>query len=95
MMRKILVVGAGKSTSYLIDYFLEKSTAENLHLTIGDINPDGIASEIRNHTNCTIIKLDVFNDNDRKAAVEESDIVVSMLPARMHMKVAEDCISIE
>ena len=48
-MRKILVVGAGKSTSYLIDYFLEKAEKENLHLTIGDINPDAIASSIKNH----------------------------------------------
>ncbi|MFK7812881.1 MAG: saccharopine dehydrogenase C-terminal domain-containing protein, partial [Maribacter sp.] len=94
-MRKILVVGAGKSTSYLIDYFLEKAEQEDLHLTIGDINPDGIASEIKNHKACTVIQLDVFQDQERKKAVEESDIVVSMLPARMHMKVANDCIVFE
>ncbi len=94
-MRKILVVGAGKSTSYLIDYFLEKAEHENLHLTIGDINPDAIASEIKNHKACTVIQLDIFQDEARKKVVEESDIVVSMLPARMHMKVAEDCITFE
>ena len=94
-MRKILVVGAGKSTSYLIDYFLEKATQENLHLTIGDINPDAIASEIKNHEACSVIRLDVFNDEERKKAIEESDIVVSMLPARMHMLVAADCITFE
>lgn len=92
-MRKILVVGAGKSTSYLIDYFLEKAVQENLHLTIGDINPDAIAAEIKNHKACTVMQLDIFQDQDRKKIIEESDIVVSMLPARMHMKVAEDCIS--
>ena len=95
MMRKILVVGAGKSTSYLIDYFLEKAADENLHLTIGDINPDAISSHIKNHENCTVIQLDIFNDDDRKSTIKESDIVVSMLPARMHMKVAKDCISFE
>ncbi len=93
MMRKILVVGAGKSTSYLIDYFLEKAVAEKLHLTIGDLNPDAIASHIRNNDNCTVIKLDVFEEGARKSAIEDSNIVVSMLPARMHMKVAEDCIA--
>ncbi len=94
-MRKILVVGAGKSTSYLIDYFLEKATQENLHLTIGDIDPYTIASEIKNHEACTVIQLDIFQDQERKKVIEENDIVVSMLPARMHMKVAEDCISFE
>ena len=93
MMRKILVVGAGKSTSYLIDYFLEKAAEEQLHLTIGDINPGGISSHIKNHDHCTVIQLDIFNADDRNSAIKESDIVVSMLPARMHMKVAQDCIS--
>ncbi len=93
MTRKILVVGAGKSTSYLIDYFLEKAHEEQLHLTIGDINPTAIASEIRNHDACSVIALDVFQDQNRQKAIEASDIVVSMLPARLHMKVAEDCIA--
>lgn len=95
MSRKILVVGAGKSTSYLIDYFLEKSESEQLHLTIGDINPDAIPDHIKNHDHCDALLLDIFDADDRKKAIEASDIVVSMLPARMHMKVAEDCITYE
>jgi len=93
MTRNVLLVGAGKSTSYLIDYFLEKASLENLHLTIGDINPEAISAEVKNHSACTLILLDIFEDEVRKKAVQESDIVVSMLPARMHMMVAEDCIT--
>lgn len=95
MSRKILVVGAGKSTSYLIDYFLEKSESEQLHLTIGDINPDAIPERVANHTNCSVIPLDIFDAKNRQKAIEQSDIVVSMLPARMHMEVARDCITFE
>ncbi|VAW16361.1 Saccharopine dehydrogenase [NADP, L-glutamate-forming] [hydrothermal vent metagenome] len=95
MPRKILVVGAGKSTSYLLGYFLEKAIQENLHLIIGDINPGAIAPKIKNHSACTVIQLDIFIDQDRKKAIENSDIVVSMLPAKMHIKVAEDCIAFE
>jgi len=95
MLRKILVLGAGKSTSYLLDYFLEKSNAEKLHLTIGDINPDAIPVSIKDHTNCTVMHLDIFKDEDRKKAIINSDIVVSMLPARFHIKVAEDCVALE
>lgn len=93
MTRNVLVVGAGKSTSYLIDYFLEKASLQNLHLTIGDINPAGIADVVKNHAACSVIQLDIFQDEARKKAIQESDIVVSMLPARMHMMVAEDCIT--
>lgn len=95
MSRKILVVGAGKSTSYLIDYFLEKSSDEQLHLTIGDINPTGIPGHIQNHEYCSVVKLDILDDKQRKEIISKSDIVVSMLPARMHIKVAEDCIAFE
>ena len=92
MARKILVVGAGKSTSYLLDYFLEKSQAEDLHLTIGDLKPESIADGVSTHPACTVIKLDIFDDSSRRDAIKDADIVVSMLPARFHIKVAEDCI---
>ncbi len=95
MPRKILVIGAGKSTSYLLDYFLEKSTIEDLHLTIGDLNPDTIPDAIGNHPNCSIVSLDIFKDAERKKAIHNSDIVVSMLPAFLHCKVAHDCIAFE
>lgn len=93
MSRKILVLGAGKSTSYLIDYFLDKSESENLLITIGDLHPGHILEPISGHPNCTVIQLDIFNDKARKEAVKNATIVVSMLPARFHIKVAKDCIT--
>ncbi|RNC92551.1 MAG: saccharopine dehydrogenase [Allomuricauda sp.] len=93
MVRNILLLGAGKSTSYLIDYFLEKSAAEKLHLTIGDLNPENIPSKIATHPQCTLIPLDIFNDVERKDAISKASIVVSMLPPRLHIMAAEDCIA--
>ncbi len=92
-MRKILVIGSGKSTSYLIKYLLDKSTSENLHITIGDINLDNAKKLIGNHENATAITLDIFNENSRVEAVKNADIVVSMLPARFHIEVAKDCVT--
>ncbi|HET8735513.1 MAG TPA: saccharopine dehydrogenase family protein [Pricia sp.] len=93
MPRKILVIGAGKSTAYLLDYFLEKAEPENLHLTLGDLDSSSIAPSIKNHARCTVVHLDIFKDDDRKVAIRNSDIVVSMLPAFMHSNVARDCIA--
>lgn len=92
MSRKILVLGAGKSTSYLLDYFLEKSNIEKLHLTIGDLNPKNIPNHISEHANCNVVALDILNDEARKNLVSKSEIVVSMLPPRLHIKIAKDCI---
>ena len=94
-MRKILVIGAGKSTSYLLDYLLGKSETENLEITIGDINPAAISPSIANHKHCNVIKLDIFDETARQKAIENSDIVISMLPARFHIKVAEDCVRLK
>ena len=91
-MRKILVIGSGKSTSYLIKYLLDKSTSENLHITIGDINIENAKKLIENHENATAITLDVFDETSRIEAIKNADIVVSMLPARFHIEVAKDCI---
>ena len=91
-MRNILVIGAGKSTSYLIKYFLDKSESENLHITIGDISSKNAKKLIGDHKNANAIALDVFDKVSRSNAINTADIVVSMLPARFHIEVAKDCI---
>ncbi len=95
MLRKILIIGAGKSTSYLLDYFLEKSITEKIHITIADLNPDQIADKFKNHSNFNIEKLDSSNINKRQQLIKNSDIVVSMLPAFLHITIAKDCIEFE
>lgn len=91
-MRNILIIGAGKSASYLIKYFLDKSQTENLHITVGDINLENAKKLVGDHPNASAIFLDVFNEENRKAAIQEAAIVISMLPARFHIEVAKDCV---
>lgn len=91
-MKNILIIGAGKSSSSLIKYLLDKSEIENLQLTIGDIAIENAKKIIKNHKNATIILFDVFDKNQREKEIKKADIVVSMLPARFHIEVAKDCI---
>jgi saccharopine dehydrogenase-like NADP-dependent oxidoreductase len=91
-MRNILIIGAGKSSSSLIKYLLDKSSEENLHITIGDISIEDINQRIQKHQNLTVTQLDVFNKTDRETAIKKADIVISMLPARFHLEVAKDCV---
>ncbi|WP_375238982.1 saccharopine dehydrogenase family protein [Aurantibacter sp.] len=92
-MRNILIIGSGKSTSYLIKYLLDKSESENLHITIGDLDINSAKKMIDNHKNATAISLDVFDETSRVSAIKKADIVISMLPARFHVEVAKDCIT--
>lgn len=94
-MRNILIIGAGRSSSSLIKYLLDKSSQENLHITIGDVSIESALSKVNNHENATAIQLDVFNNEERTNAIKKADIVISMLPARFHIEVAKDCITYE
>ena len=76
-MRKILIIGAGKSSSYLIKYLLDKSQSENLHITIGDLNVENAKKLVGSHNNVSIVHLDVFNAQSRTVAVQDADIVVT------------------
>jgi saccharopine dehydrogenase-like NADP-dependent oxidoreductase len=91
-MRNILIIGAGRSASSLIEYLLGKSVDENLHLTIGDISLDLAKRKTNAHPHATAIALDIFDENQRKTEIQKANIVISMLPAHLHIEVAKDCI---
>jgi saccharopine dehydrogenase-like NADP-dependent oxidoreductase len=91
-MRKILIIGAGRSASSLIKYLLDKSESENLLLTIADLSEALANKKTGNHKNARAISFDVCNDEQRKQEIQQADIVISMLPAHLHIEVAKDCI---
>ena len=91
-MRNILIIGAGRSASSLIQYLLNKSTQENLHLTIADISLELAQKKTNNHPNASALALDINNQEQRHAEIANADIVISMLPAHLHIEVAKDCI---
>lgn len=94
-MRNILIIGAGRSSSSLIKYLLDKSTSENLKITVGDISVASAKQKLNNHKNAEAIQLDVFNEEQRVEAIKNADIIISMLPARFHIEVAKDCIKLK
>ncbi len=91
-MRKILLIGAGRSASSLIKYLLDKSTSENFELIIADLSFDLAIQKINNHPNGKALQLDIKDTEARQLAIKNADIVLSMLPAFMHIDVAKDCI---
>ena len=92
-MRNILVIGAGRSASSLIKYLLDKSEKENLHITIADLSVALAQKKTNNHPNARAIAFDILNAEQRKEEIQKAAIVVSMLPAHMHIEVAKDCLT--
>jgi saccharopine dehydrogenase-like NADP-dependent oxidoreductase len=91
-MRNILIIGAGRSASSLIQYLIEKSDVENIHIIIADLSLELAQQKTKNHPNATPIALDIHNKDARQKIVENVDIVISMLPAHLHIDIAKDCL---
>ena len=90
--RQILIIGAGRSASSLIQYLLSKSASEHLHLVVADLTLALAEAKTNAHPNATALALDINQVEARRKAVQNADIVISMLPASMHLGVAQDCI---
>jgi saccharopine dehydrogenase-like NADP-dependent oxidoreductase len=93
-MRKILIVGAGKSSPYLIKYLLENSQKEELSIHIADVNTNHLVQHKKN-PNCIISSIDISNEKETEKYISEANLVISMLPARFHIILAKTCIKLK
>jgi saccharopine dehydrogenase-like NADP-dependent oxidoreductase len=91
-MKKILVIGAGRSTSSLIQYLLFNAEQEGWFITIADQSKELAMKSAKDHERAKAIAFDVNNTEERERLIDESDLVISMLPAHMHISVAQDCV---
>ena len=92
-MQTILILGAGLSSGSLIQYLLDQSD-RGWKIRVGDINPELAKQRIKDHPAGEAFHFDVFNHEQRSLEIRRADIVVSLLPARMHYLVAEACVEL-
>ena len=94
-MNNILIIGAGRSASVLIDYILNEAKQYNWIVTVADADLELAQKKVNNHLNGRATWLDVLKVNDRKDLISRTDVVVSLLPAHLHLEVAHDCIKLK
>jgi saccharopine dehydrogenase (NADP+, L-glutamate forming) len=93
-MNNILIIGAGRSASALINYVLSKAKEYQWFVTVADADPKLAESKVKDHPNGRAAWLDVMKVNDRREMITRADVVVSLLPAHLHLEVAHDCIKL-
>lgn len=91
-MKKVLVLGAGRSSQYLVDYLLDNSQVDQYEVMLTDREKELAAYRVQHHSNGNAIVLDVSNEKERDALIQESDLVISMLPINFHLEVAKACL---
>jgi len=94
-MRNILIFGAGRSAHVLIRYLLSESEKNNFQITVIDHKIDLVNQKVNGHKNGHPIELDIRNDEKRDLLISKSDIVISMLPVRFHLIIAQSCLKLK
>lgn len=93
-MKKILVLGAGRSSSSMIAYLLQHAAKYQWEIIVGDTSLKASQERVGNHSSGKAITFDVLNESDALDTVRNSDVVISLLPAHFHPKVAGYCLTL-
>ncbi|WP_298735376.1 saccharopine dehydrogenase C-terminal domain-containing protein [uncultured Chitinophaga sp.] len=91
-MKNILLFGAGRSATCLIDYLLTNAPRQKWHVTVVDSDLMLIKSKTGKSYYVTPVAIDIRDQQARQTLVEETDLVISLLPPSLHILVAKDCL---
>lgn len=91
-MKQVLLFGAGKSATILIEYLLTNGRENGWELVLADANIELAQSKIGDSPFGRAVSFDIRNDEMRTSCISRADIVISMLPPALHFLVAKDCV---
>ena len=92
ILKNILLFGAGKSASVLIEYLTENAVENNWFITVVDADKKLIQQKTKLHSSSSAIEADITNDILRSKLIENCDLVISMMPPFLHILIAKDCV---
>ncbi|NUO01948.1 MAG: saccharopine dehydrogenase NADP-binding domain-containing protein [Saprospiraceae bacterium] len=93
-MKNLLIIGAGRSATALINYILDQARQHNFFVTVADADIALAQKKVGDSSFGRAIWLDASKPNDRRDVINRHDVVVSLLPPQMHLELAQDCIAL-
>ena len=91
-MKKILVLGAGRSSSALIGYLLQHATDNEWFVTVGDIAIESAFRKLGSTNRGRAVVFDIHQDEESRREIAAADVVISLLPPDLHALVALRCL---
>lgn len=92
MKKNILLIGAGRSSTQLVEYLLKHSFENQFTLFIADYQISNFLNNLKKHPNLKLITLSTENPTQIDSLIQCSDIVISLLPANLHYSIALKCL---
>jgi len=93
-MPTILLFGAGKSATYLIDYLADSCGDGSRKLLVADIDTALAAAKLKGRVHTETVPVDLEQEDSRQQLIRQADVVISMLPAGLHPILATDCLKL-
>lgn len=94
MKNQILILGAGKSSAHLIQYLANQTKSSDFKLLIMDIDISLIPDDIDRLPQVEVVKVNSSDIAIYRDYISSSYIVISMLPAFMHISIAKFCLEL-
>lgn len=91
-MKNILVIGAGRTSSSLINYLFQNSNEYGWHVTVADQSLELAEQKTANNPGAKAIQFNAMDEHQRSLQIGKADIVISLLPETFHVHLAKDCI---
>lgn len=92
-MRRIVVLGAGRSSSALIRYLLTNAVDGDWEVIIGDYSPQLASDAAGTHPRGKGVAFDINDASTADRLLSTADVVISLLPPSLHLAVARMCLS--
>ncbi len=94
-MKKIVVLGAGKSASVLIESLCKQADERVISLHVADLHHSAAQKAVEKFNLVTTSGMDLFNEESMLNLISGAFAVVSLLPAHLHPDVAKICLKTE
>jgi len=91
-MKTVLVVGAGRSATTLIEYLLEHAFEGEWNVIVCDNDLSLAESKVKNNTRGAAVHLNLHDEQARRDLLAQVDLVISLMPPFLHTILAKDCI---
>jgi saccharopine dehydrogenase-like NADP-dependent oxidoreductase len=90
--KHILLFGAGKSATVLIDYLKELSTEKNWRVTIADSDAGAVQKKSARIQMFSQLPLTSPMAPNEAGTIGQADLVISLMPPHLHYLIALDCL---
>jgi saccharopine dehydrogenase-like NADP-dependent oxidoreductase len=93
-MKNIVILGAGRSATVLIQYALDTALKNGWTVTVADSDLEAAIQKVAGNPAGKAVALDALDPERRQDIIRQAGVVISLLPPHLHTLVARDCLHI-